>query len=109
VFQGVEALEGGDLSRFGVLVNGSHISSRDLYEVSIPELDVLASAAWNEPGCHGARLTGAGFGGCVVAVAEKAAASDVASGISVAFENEYGRRPTIFACKIGPGATCEVL
>jgi galactokinase len=109
VLEGVVALEEQDLDRFGELVIGSHISSRDLYEVSIPELDLLASSAWDTPGCYGARLTGAGFGGCVVAVVEQAAASDVASGISMAFVKEYGRRPTQFACKIGRGATCELL
>jgi galactokinase len=109
VLEGVEALEQADLNRFGRAVIGSHISSRDLYEVSIPELDVLASAAWAAPRGYGARLTGAGFGGCVVAVAEQEAASDVAREISQSFENEFSRQPTLFACKIGPGASCETL
>lgn len=109
VLKGVEALEKNDLARFGQSVIGSHISSRDLYEVSIPELDVLASAAWAARGCHGARLTGAGFGGCVVAIAEQTAASDVAGEISAAFEKEFGRQPVLFACRIGEGASCETL
>lgn len=61
-----EALEAGDLDEFGRLMNASHISLRDDYEVSGPELDALAEAAWRQPRTIGARMTGAGFGGCAV-------------------------------------------
>jgi galactokinase len=104
VHAGAAALRQGDLGRFGALVRASHESSRDLYEVSIPELDVLAEAAWEAPGCHGARLTGGGFGGCVVAVVDPARASEVAAAMAEAFAQRFGRRPEILPCRIGDGA-----
>ncbi|MBK6793619.1 MAG: hypothetical protein IPG80_14055 [Anaerolineales bacterium] len=57
-------LENGDIEQFGSLLNECHASLRDLYEVSISELDVMVQVAQSLPGCYGARLTGAGFGGC---------------------------------------------
>ncbi|MBN1811896.1 MAG: galactokinase, partial [Anaerolineae bacterium] len=68
VLQAAEALREGDVTTVGVLMKACHISLRDDYEVSSPELDVLAEAAWEAEGCYGARLTGAGFGGCAVAL-----------------------------------------
>src|SRR5262249_58633216 len=61
--RGAAALEAGDVAAFGILMNASHVSLRDDYEVSIPEMDTLVAAAQRVPGCYGSRLTGAGFGG----------------------------------------------
>ena len=72
----VEALVGGDGPTLGRLVSESHASLRDDYEVSTPELDALA-AALEEGGAYGARLTGAGFGGCVVAVGPRDGAESI--------------------------------
>ena len=83
----------------------SHLSSRDLYEVSLPELDTLAAAAWAQPGCHGARLSGGGFGGCVVALVDGAAVDSVAGEVGEVFAGEFGRSPEIFSCRVGDGAT----
>ena len=107
VREGAEALRRGDLDAFGLLVRHSHVSSRDLYEVSIPELDVLAAAAWAAEGCYGARLTGGGFGGCVAALVESASAAAVGAAMAAAFESELGRPPPIFVCRAAAGA--EVL
>ena len=82
----------------------SHISSRYLYEVSIDELDVLAEAAWKTPGCYGARLTGAGFGGCVVAFVDSDSVALVSRAMSDAFSEQFGREPTILTCNIDEGA-----
>jgi galactokinase len=105
VLEGVQALEIGDLELFGDSISRSHISSRDLYEVSIEELDVLAAAAWDSPGCYGSRLTGAGFGGCVVAYLDQGAKKVVTQAMSEAFEKRFGREPSIFTGKIDDGAT----
>ena len=67
------ALESGDVAGFGRLMNESHASLRDDYEVSTPTLDALVERLSATPGVHGARLTGAGFGGCVVALTEPGA------------------------------------
>jgi galactokinase len=73
----VEALERGDLHALGALFAASHASLRDDYEVSTPELDTLVSHLRGTPGVHGARLTGAGFGGCVVALCAPGTPIDV--------------------------------
>eukprot|EP00899_Mesostigma_viride_P022882 jgi/Mesvir1/3779/Mv08186-RA.1 len=100
-----QALMDGDLARFGDLMRLSHESSRDLYEVSIPELDVLAAAAWATEGCFGARLMGGGFGGCVVMLAEsEEAARRVQKSVTIEFEREFGRQPDIFPCTFARGA-----
>ena len=63
-----DALQAGDLARAGRLMNDSHFSLRDLYEVSCEELDLVTEIARRQPSCFGARMTGAGFGGCAVAL-----------------------------------------
>jgi galactokinase len=107
VREGVAALRSGDCERFGGCIRRSHESSRDLYEVSIPELDALAEAAWAARGCHGARLVGAGSGGCVAAFVNREDAQSVGEEISRAFERRFGRRPPVFPCEISDGASVE--
>ncbi len=105
VSEGAAALSAGDLDAFGRLMRQSHLSSRDLYEVSIPEIDLLAAAAWATPGCLGARLLGGGFGGCVVALTEARAADSVCRAMTLAFEDAFDRTPKIFACSVDDGAS----
>jgi len=105
VLEGVRALEKRDLAHFGDVIIRSHMSSRYLFEVSIEELDVLAEAAWDSPGCYGARLTGAGFGGCVVAYVENEAIEDVSNAMSEVFSNRFGSAPTFFSSRIADGAS----
>lgn len=107
VLNGVEALRQGQVGHLGQMIRESHISSRDLYEISILELDILAAAAWQVPGCYGARLVGGGFGGCVAALAKESAVPEIIQSMENAFESEFGRRPPIFVCKAADGA--EVL
>jgi galactokinase len=76
VRESVEALKGGDLVAVGRLMTASHVSLRDDYEVSTPDLDAAVEALISIPGVYGARLTGAGFGGCVIALAAPGAVSD---------------------------------
>ncbi len=102
---GAGALRQGDLDAFGHLMRQSQLSSRDLYEVSTPELDLLAATAWAAPGCYGARLAGAGFGGCLIVLAEAEAVPSVKRAMLDAFEGTFGHRPKIFSCAIGNGAS----
>ncbi len=104
VHEGAEALRRGDLETFGRLIRQSHLSSRDLYEVSIPETDLLAASAWAIPGCYGARLVGGGFGGCVMVLAESAAAESIRRAMVRAFEDTFDRTPEIFTCAVADGA-----
>ena len=66
----IEALASGDLNQFGTLLNQSHKSLRDDYEVTGKELDTIVELAWAQNGVLGARMTGAGFGGCAIALVE---------------------------------------
>jgi galactokinase len=92
---------------FGPLMSESHRSSRALYEVSIPELDVLAETAWSTRGCHGARLVGAGFGGCVAALVDAERADEVATALQRAFTERCGRAAAVHRCRIDDGAAVE--
>ena len=109
VLGGAEALRHGDLAAFGELIRRSHASSRDLYEVSIPELDLLAATAWQTSGCYGARLTGAGFGGCVVVVAEATAAPAVEDALRSAYRQEFSRDLNLFQTRVAAGAQVDRL
>jgi galactokinase len=97
------ALAAGDTAALGPLLSESHRSLRDDFEVSTPELDVLV-AALEEAGALGARLTGAGFGGCVVALARAADAEQVAAGAIARYGAETGLEPRLFRCRAAAGA-----
>ena len=89
------ALLAGDFAGMGAFMTASHASLRDLYEVSCAELDVLVDAASTSDGCHGARLTGAGFGGCIVMLVERGAEDVVRASVAAQFEARFGRTPGI--------------
>lgn len=101
------ALLAGDHSRFGRCVSDTHVSLRDLYEVSVPELDCLAEAAQAYPGVLGARLTGAGFGGCAVVVLTHRARAGLEEHLERQFAARFGRKPQVFFFR-GAGGPCEV-
>jgi len=103
VLQAAEALTAGDVATVGALMRACHVSLRDDYEVSSPELDQLAEAAWEVEGCHGARLTGAGFGGCTVALVAAAAVPGFEAHVTAAYEAAFGRRPDVYACESADG------
>lgn len=107
VEQGAAALRRGDPGRLGELMRRSQESSRDLYQVSLPELDLLCTTAWATPGCLGARLMGGGFGGSVAALVEAEEASRVAAAVGDAFAAAFGRRPPSFVT--GPAAGAGIL
>lgn len=101
---GAQALKAGRLADFGALMNACHASLRDLYEVSIPELDLMVEAAQRLPGCYGARLTGAGFGGCTVNLVAAGAAADFERELGQAYQQATGLRPEIYVCRASAGA-----
>jgi galactokinase len=98
------ALSEGDLAGFGQLMFASHRSLRDDYEVSVPELDTLVEAAATAPGVLGARMTGGGFGGCMVALVETERVGGARDAITGAFTNRFGRAPSVFLTSAGEGA-----
>jgi galactokinase len=95
VLAAVAALRAGDARAFGTLMNASHASMRDDFEVSTPEVDALVEIAQREPGVFGARLTGGGFGGSIVALAQADAATAAAGRIAAAYERRTNIPPTI--------------
>ncbi len=98
------ALRSGDLDELGDLMRASHESLRDDFEVTGPQLDALAEAAWAQPGTIGARMTGAGFGGCAVVLARPGQEADVIAGIEERYEAAIGVRPTCMVMDSGDGA-----
>ena len=97
------ALQQGDLAAFGRLMRESHESLRDDFEVTGPQLDALAEAAWAQPGTIGARMTGAGFGGCAV-VARPGTEDAVMAGIDRDYLEATGVRSTCIVMGSGDGA-----
>jgi len=99
-----DAFAARDLERAGRLMLHSHASLRDLYDVSSPELDALVELAIVQPGCTGARLTGAGFGGCAIALVEAGSVERVMSSVEAGYEERTGRSTTAFVCLPSEGA-----
>lgn len=97
-------LEAGNVQHFGELMNQCHISLRDLYEVSCPELDVMVRVAQSLEGCYGARLTGAGFGGCTVNLVAREQAQVFSERLSKAYQVETGYQPEIYITCASNGA-----
>jgi galactokinase len=98
------ALEKGDLVRFGELMKQSHISLRDDYEVTGMELDTLVEAAWKHEGTIGARMTGAGFGGCTVNIVKDAYIPDFIERVGKEYAEKIGYEASFYVVKIGDGA-----
>ncbi|TAJ03057.1 MAG: galactokinase [Planctomycetota bacterium] len=103
-FAARDALARGELAAFGELMVRTHASLRDAYEVSLPELDCLSETACALDGVYGARLTGAGFGGCVVVLLHPRASAALAPALEAEFARRFGRVPrvTIYASSDGP-------
>ena len=98
-----KALEDGEIVKFGELMNQSHISLRDDYEVTGVELDTLVELAWNHPGVLGARMTGAGFGGCTVALVKKDNVEDFIKNVGQGYKEKIGYEASFYIAEIGDG------
>ena len=101
--QAISLLENGQVREFGQLMNACHASLRDLYQVSTPELDYLVETAQNLPGCLGARLTGAGFGGCTVNLVQKAASAGFVTTLAEKYYQSTGLILKALICKAAAG------
>ncbi len=97
-------LEAGNVRNFGRLMNECHVSLRDLYEVSCPELNVMVNIAQSIDGCYGARLTGAGFGGCTVNLVARENAVEFSRTLAKGYELETGLVPEIYITRASNGA-----
>ena len=99
----VEVLKRGDLEAFGRLMNASHDSLRDLYEVTGPELDAMVDAARSVPGVLGSRMTGAGFGGCTVSLVHEDAVEAFRREVGARYREATGLTADFYVCSIGNG------
>lgn len=102
--EAVKALEANDVKRFGELMNASHVSLRDDYEVTGPELDTLAELAWQQDGVLGSRMTGGGFAGCTVSIVRDAAIPAFEKNVGDAYTAKIGYAPSFYVANIADGA-----
>jgi galactokinase len=102
-----DAFLSGDIAKAGELMNESHESLKEDYEVSCFELDVMVELLRSHKGVIGARLTGAGFGGCVIALSLKEALDEILSSVPQMYANATGLTPTLNVCEPSEGATLE--
>lgn len=102
--EAVKALEANDVKRFGELMNASHVSLRDDYEVTGPELDTLAELAWQQDGVLGSRMTGGGFAGCTVSIVRNAAIPAFEKNVGDAYTAKIGYAPSFYVANIADGA-----
>ncbi len=99
----VEALKNNDLKAFGELMNASHVSLRDDYEVSCDEIDVLVEEAWKVDGVVGSRITGGGFGGCTVSIVKDEAVESFKEKVGAAYKERVGKNADFYVVEIGDG------
>lgn len=105
----VMSLRGNALKTVGQALRESHASLRDDYEVSCTELDAIVEIANAQPGCYGARMTGAGFGGCAVALVANEAVEDFVKAVGPAYQARTGLTPHLYVCQAAAGSEVERL
>ena len=101
----VTALKAGDIESFGKLMNQSHISLRDDYDVSCEEIDILVDLAWKIPGVLGSRITGGGFGGCTVSIVKNESVDTFIETIGKTYLEKVGHEAEFYTVDIGDGAS----
>ena len=101
--EAVAALESDDVEKFGKLMNDSHFSLRDDYDVTGKELDTLAELAWQQDGVIGSRMTGAGFGGCAVSLVKNSAIPAFKENVGKAYTEKIGYAPSFYVANIADG------
>ncbi len=101
----VAALKNNDIEEFGRLMNASHVSLRDDYEVSCQEIDILVDLAWKIPGVIGSRITGGGFGGCTVSIVKNDAVDTFIATLGEEYRKAVGHEAEFYVVDIGDGAS----
>ncbi len=109
VLDAVKALQAGDILQFGILMNESHVSMRDDFEISCPEINRLVELSQSFNGVAGARLTGAGFGGCTVAIIKNDRIEDFKQTVISTYEGETKRVAEVYVCAATAGAQAEAV
>jgi galactokinase len=107
--EAAEAMRAGDARRLGRLMNRSHVSMRDDFEISTLALDAMVECAQAAGGCYGARMTGGGFGGCVVALTDEAAAPAFLEAVGRSYPERIGLTPSLYLCRPEGGTSLAPL
>lgn len=107
--EAAEKLRQGDLAGFGELMKQSHLSTQHDYEVTGIELDTLVHTAWEQEGVIGARMTGAGFGGCAIAIIHKDHIEQATAVIKERYESTIGYAPSFYIAQVGDGAFSQYI
>ncbi|MGL5049044.1 MAG: galactokinase, partial [Fusobacteriaceae bacterium] len=102
--EAMKSLKSGDIEAFGKLMNASHLSLKNDYEVTGFELDSLVEAAWTEPGTIGSRMTGAGFGGCTVSLVQNDKLDSFITNVGKKYFDTTGLKATFYIGNPGDGA-----
>jgi galactokinase len=105
VLEAVQAMKTGNIKRLGELLNASHKSLRDDFEVSNDALNIMVKCAREEDGCYGARMTGAGFGGCAVALVAQENVRGFETAVARAYRQRSGLEASVYVCEAGEGAS----
>ena len=105
--QAAEAMRVGDIARLGRLMDASHASLRDDFEVTNQALDTIVELAQHDPACFGARMTGAGFGGCAVALVSGVDAARFIHQLAAGYRERTGLDARAYVCRAAPGASIE--
>ncbi|MDP1544479.1 MAG: galactokinase [Anaerolineales bacterium] len=108
VLEAMEVMKAGSVKRLGELFNASHASLRDDFEVTNDALNIMVTCAQEQDGCFGARMTGAGFGGCAVALVEEKKAEAFANAVASAYRRRSGMEASVYVCKASAGASLEL-
>jgi galactokinase len=99
-----DAMRQGDAVTLGELMDASHVSMRDDFEITNDQLNIMVACARPHPGCYGARMTGGGFGGCAVALIRADAAEDFARVTAERYQAQTGLEPQVYVCSATAGA-----
>jgi len=109
VLQAVDALSTGDAKNFGILMNASHISMRDDFEISRKEMDQMVEIAQGQPGCYGARMTGGGFGGCAVALVKNEKVDSFHKNVVNLYREKTRLDPRVYISYASDGTSYETI
>jgi galactokinase len=104
VLDALDVMKKGNIKRLGELFNASHKSLRDDFEVTNDALNQIVECAQEQSACYGARMTGAGFGGCAVALIPEEKAQEFADSVSIAYKQRSGLNASVYVCKASAGA-----
>ena len=105
VLEAVNIMKSGDVKRLGEIFNASHDSLRDDFEVTNEALNIMVECAREQESCHGARMTGAGFGGCAVALVKEENAQEFENAVSLLYRQRSGSEANVYICKASEGAS----